>query len=110
MLTIMLRYQINQDSVQVTSHELSIKAHRRARYGREAYISLVQNNMGSSKWDKIINQCKIYLIKTEWNGKNVRFTLKMHINKHCEAHNELQHASQFVSYEFPNGQQELLVS
>ena len=27
----------------------------------------------------------------------------MHINKHHEAHNELQRASQFVSYRLPNG-------
>lgn len=96
-------YQIIQDLVQGTSHESSIKTHRRGRDGRAAYLSLVQHNMGSSKWDTIIDQCENYLLRTEWNGKNVRFTLKMHINKHREAHNELERASQFVAYEVPNG-------
>ena len=58
--------------------------------------------MGSSKWDRIVDTCESYLLRNEWNGKNVRFTLKMHINKHREAHNELVRASQFISYEVPN--------
>ena len=48
-------YQVIQDLVQDTSHESSIKAHRRARDGRVAYLSLVQHNMWSSKWVKIID-------------------------------------------------------
>ena len=95
-------YQILQEVVNGTSHESSIKQHRRARDGRSAYLSLVQHNMGSSKWDRIIETCENYLLRNEWNGKNVRFTLKMHITKHRDAHNELVRASQFVSYEVPN--------
>lgn len=47
--------------------------------------------------------CESCLLKNEWNGKNVCFTLKMHVNKHREAHNKLVRALQFVSYEVPNG-------
>ena len=95
-------YQILQEVVNGTSHESSIKQHRRGRDCRSAYLSLVQQNMGSSKWDRIIETCESYLLRTEWNGKNVRFTLKMHISKHRDAHNELVRASQFVAYEVPN--------
>lgn len=95
-------YQIIQDLVAGTSHESSIKSFRRSRDGRSAYLALVQHNLGSSKWDKIIDSCETYLLRNEWNGRNVRFTLKMHIGKHREAHNELVRASQFVQYEVPN--------
>ena len=95
-------YQILQEVVNGTSHESSIKQYRRGRDGRSAYLSLVQHNMGSSKWDRIIKTCENYLLRTEWNGKNVRFTLKMHVSKHRDAHNELVRASQFVAYEVPN--------
>ena len=94
--------QILQEVVNGTSHESLIKQHRRGRDGRSAYLALVQHNMGSSKWDRIIETCENYLLRNEWNGKNVRFTLKMHISKHRDAHNELVRASQFVAYEVPN--------
>jgi len=58
--------------------------------------------MGSSKWDRVIDDCETYLLKREWNGKNYRFTLKNHINKHRDAHNELSRAAEFVTYELPN--------
>lgn len=38
----------------------------------------------------------------EWNGRNQRFTLRAHIGKHREAHNEMMRASQHVDYELPN--------
>ena len=96
-------YQVIQDMVAGSSHESSIKAHRRARDGRSAYYSLFQHNLGSSKWDRIIEDCETYLLRHEWNGRNHRFTLKMHIAKHRDAHNELTRASQYVTYELPNG-------
>ena len=96
-------YQILQEMVGGSSHEASIKAFRRARDGRAAYFALLQHNLGSSKWDRVIDHCENYLLRNEWNGKNIRFTLKMHITKHREAHNELVRASQFVDYELPNG-------
>ena len=37
-----------------------------------------------------------------WNGKNSRFPLKAHINKHREAHNDFVRASQHVDYDPPN--------
>ena len=95
-------FQIIQEMVTGSSHEASIKAHRRSRNGRAAYQSLHMHNMGSSKWDRIIDDCETYLLKREWNGRNFRFTLKSHIAKHREAHNELTRASEFITYELPN--------
>ena len=88
--------------VQGTSFESSIKSFQRSRNGRGAYRALCQHNLGSSKWDKIIEEAEIYVMKRELNGKNYRFTLRNHINKHREAYNEMMRASQFVEYELPN--------
>ena len=95
-------FQIIQDMVQGTSFESSIKSFQRARDGRGAYLALCQHNLGSSKWDKIIDEAEGYAMRREWNGKNVRFTLRSHISKHREAHNEMMRASQFIDYELPN--------
>ena len=95
-------FSILMEMVRGTSFESSLKSHQRARDGRNAYLSLLQHNMGSSKWDKVIEEAETYVLRREWNGKNYRFTLKNHITKHREAHNELTRASQFVDYEIPN--------
>ena len=95
-------YQILQDMVSGTSFESSIKTFQRSRNGRGAYLALCQHNLGSSKWDKIIEDAENYTMKREWNGKNPRFNLRSHINKTREARNEMTRASQFIDYQVPN--------
>jgi hypothetical protein len=85
-----------------TSFESSIKTFQKSRNGRGAYLALCQHNLGSSKWDKIIEDAENYTMKREWNGKNPRFNLRSHINKTREAHNEMTRASQFIDYQVPN--------
>ena len=95
-------FQIIQDLVGGTSFESSIKAHQRNRNGRAAYFALHQHNLGSSKWDKIIEDAETYVMKREWNGRNYRFTLKSHINKHREANNDMVRAADYTVYDLPN--------
>ena len=95
-------YQILQDMVNGTSFESSLKAHQRNRNGREAYLALCQHNLGTSKWERIVENAETYLMKREWNGKNHRFTLRSHISKHRESHNDLRRASEFIPYDVPN--------
>ena len=95
-------FQILQDMVTGTSFESSIKTHQRARDGRAAYKALCQHNLGSSKWDKILEDAETYVMKREWNGRNHRFSLRAHIAKHREANNEMVRAQQHVQYELPN--------
>ena len=95
-------FQIMQDMVAGTSFESSVKGHQRRRDGRAAYLALCQHNLGSSKWDKILEDAENYVSKREWNGRNHRFNLKLHINKHREAYNDMVRASQHVEYSLPN--------
>ena len=95
-------FQILQEMVNGTSFESSLKAHQRKRDGRAAYLALCQHNLGSSKWDKIVEDAEAYMMRREWNGKNYRFPLRLHIAKHREAFNEMVRAAQFIPYEVPN--------
>ena len=95
-------FSILSDLVAGTSFESSLKAFQRTRDGRGAYLALCKHNLGSAKWDRIIEEAESYLLRREWNGKNYRYTLKSHINRHREAHNDLEKASQFVSYQLPD--------
>ena len=95
-------FSILSDMVAGTSFESSLKAFQRSRDGRGAYFALCKHNLGSAKWDRIIEEAESYLLRREWNGKNYRYTLKSHINRHREAHNDLEKASQFVSYQLPD--------
>ena len=95
-------FQILQDMVQGTSFESSIKTFQKAHDGRRAYLTLCQHNLGSSKWDKIIDEAETYVIRRGWNRKNLRITLRSHVSKHREVHNEMMRTSQFVDYKLPN--------
>ena len=95
-------FSILQDMVAGTPYESSLKAHQRARDGRNAYLSLCKHNLGSAKWDKIIEDAESYILRREWNGRNYRFSLKAHIAKHRDAHNDMQKASQFITYQVPD--------
>ena len=75
-------FQIIQDMIAGTSFESSIKSHQKARSGRAAYLALLKHNLGSSKWDKILEDAEGYVMRREWNGRNQRFTLRVHIGKH----------------------------
>ena len=95
-------YKILQDMVGSSSHEASIKSFWRVRNGRAAYYSLVQGNIGSSKWDKIIDIFENYLLRNKWNGKNVCLTMKIHVTQYQEAHNRVVRTSQFINNEVLN--------
>ena len=58
-------YQILQDMVSGTSFESSIKTFQRSRNGRGAYLALCQHNLGSSKWDKIIEDAENDVMRRE---------------------------------------------
>ena len=85
-----------------TLYESSINSYQRIRDGWVDYLALCQHNIGSSKWDEILEYAKAYVKKRERNRYNHRFDLRYHIGKHSEANNETTRASQHVQYEIPN--------
>ncbi len=95
-------YRILQDSLAGTQHISSIKPFQSRRDGRGAYEALMLHNLGNSKWEKVIEVAETYVNNRSWDGKNVRFTIKSHISKHHEAHNDFIRASQHINYVVPN--------
>ena len=95
-------FHIFQDMVSGTSYEFSIKSYQLTCDGRAAYLALCQHNIGSSRWDKILEYAKSYVMKREWNGHNHSFNLWSHICKHLGTNNEMMRAYQHVQYELLN--------
>ena len=80
----------------------SLKRHQRQRNGRNAYLSLVQHNLGTAQWDRVISKAEETQNIKVWNGKNHRFTLRAHINHHRDSYNDMVRASEHIDYEVPN--------
>ncbi len=95
-------YRILQDSLAGTQHISSIKPFQSRRDGRGAYEALMLHNLGNSKWEKVIEVAETYVNNRSWDGKNARFSIKSHISKHREAHNDFIRASQHTDYVVPN--------
>lgn len=95
-------FAIIQEMVRDVSMASSLKGHQRARNGRAAYLSLVQHNLGSSQWDKVLLKAEEVQNVRVWNGRNGRFTLKRHVDMHRDAYNDMVRANEHVAYQVPN--------
>ena len=80
----------------------SLKRHQRSRDGRSGYLSLVQHNLGSAQWDRIILKAEEIQSSRVWNRKNGRYSLRRHVDMHRDAYNDMTRASENVGYEVPN--------
>jgi superfamily II DNA helicase RecQ len=95
-------YVLLQEIVGDTSHVSSIKQYQRQRNGRAAFKALALHNMGNSKWDKVVEDAEAMVNTRRWDGRNSRYPLKAHVNKHCEANNDFERASQSITYMPPD--------
>jgi hypothetical protein len=95
-------FAIIQEMVRDVSMASSLKGHQRARNGRAAYLSLVQHNLGSAQWDKVLLKAEEVQNVRVWNGRNGRYTMKRHIDMHRDAFNDMVRANEHVAYEVPN--------
>ena len=95
-------YALLSNALSGTSAMASITRFQRSRNGRQAYLSLVTNCLGSEKWVKTVEVAEDILHNRVWNGKNSRYPIKVHIGRHREAYNDLERASQHITYTPPN--------
>jgi hypothetical protein len=95
-------FAIIQEMVRDVSMASSLKGHQRSRNGRAAYLSLVQHNLGSAQWDKVLLKAEEVQNVRVWNGRNGRYTIKRHIDMHRDAYNDMVRANEHVAYEVPN--------
>ena len=62
-------YTLLSSTLLGTSAMASISRYQRIRNGREAFLSLITHNMGSSKWEKTVELAENVLRSRIWNGK-----------------------------------------
>ncbi len=84
------------------SYLSSLKPYNARRDGRGAYKALLLHNCGSSKWERVVRDAENVVLQREWNGKNARFPLASHIQKHRDANMDMIRASQNIDYAPPN--------
>ena len=95
-------YRLLQEVLAGTQHMSSIKPFQSKRNGRGAYEALTLHNLGNSKWEKVVQTAETWVSTRTWDGRNSRYTLKAHISKHREAHNDFLRAEQYIAYAIPN--------
>ena len=85
-------FALLQEMVRDSPMASSLKRHQRSRNGRGSYLSLVQHNLGSAQWDKIILRAEEVQSARIWNGKNNRYSLRRHVDMHRDAYNDMTRA------------------
>ena len=95
-------YGILSNALTGSSAMASITRFQRKTNGRGAYKDLVAHNLGSAKWEKMVEVAEEVINKRTWNGKNSRYPLGIYISRHREAYNDLERSSFFITYNPPN--------
>ena len=96
-------FQMLKEMVQDNpTHLASIKPFERARNGRGAYLALDTHNMGTNKWEKMQDEHESFLLASKWDGKNQRYALTTHINKHRESYNALVRVNDHIGCGLPD--------
>ena len=85
-----------------TPFEVSVQPFKRTRNGRSAYLALTKHNLGSNRWELVLEKADHIVSNVIWNGRSTRYTLRIHLNRHREAHNDMVRASQHISFQPPN--------
>ena len=85
-----------------TASMASITRYQTRRNGRAAYLALITHNLGTEKWEKMVESAENVLNQRKWNGRNSRYPLKIHIARHREAFNDMERASDHMPFNPPN--------
>jgi len=85
-----------------TSFEVSIEPFKRNRDGRGAFLALTEHNLGSDRWEIVLEKADQLVFSMVWNGRSNHYPIKLHLAKHREAQNDMIRASHHIAYEVPN--------
>ena len=85
-----------------TSFEVSIQPFKRTRDGRGAFMALTKHNLGTNRWENVLERADHIVSNMVWNGRSNRYPLRLHLAKHRESHNDMIRASHHIAFEVPN--------
>ena len=83
-----------------TSVESTIKSFSRRKDGRGAYLALVSNHAGETKYRAIVKARMNLLQNIKWNGRS--YPLEQHVSNHRSAIDDLRDCSQNIQAAVPN--------
>ena len=78
-----------------TSIESTVKAFSRRKDGRGAFLALVANHAGDTKYRAILKKCMNLLQNIKWNGR--AYPLETHVSNHRQSVNEIRECSTHIT-------------
>ena len=86
-----------------TSVESTVKAFARRKDGRAAYLALIANHAGDTKYRSIMKKRMNLLQNTKWNGR--AYPLESHVSNHRQAVDDLRECSSHITVPVPDESQ-----
>ena len=86
-----------------TSVESTVKAFSRRKDGRGAFLALIANHAGDTKY-RAINKKRMHLLQSvKWNGRS--YPLESHVSNHRQAVDDLKDCSNHITVAVPDQSQ-----
>ena len=92
-----------EEAVRGTSVESTIKSFSRAKNGRGAYLALISNHAGETKYRAIAKKSTNLLQNIKWNGR--AYPLESHVSNHRKANDDLLECSKYITCSVPSMEQ-----
>jgi hypothetical protein len=86
-----------------TSVESTVKAFSRKKDGRGAYLALIANHAGDTKYRAILKTRMNLLQSIKWNGRS--YPLESHVSNHRQAIDDLRECSNHITVSVPDQSQ-----
>ena len=96
-------YMKIEEAVRGSSVESTIKSFARQKDGRGAYLALVSNHAGTTKYRAIMKKRMNFLQNIKWNGR--AYPLETHVSNHRNAYDDLSDCSNYITVSVPNDEQ-----
>ena len=82
------------------SVDSTIKFYSRRKYGRAAFIALIANHSGDTKYQAIVKSRSKKFQNIKWNGRN--YPLENHVSNHRTAIDGLRYFATHIGNDVPN--------
>ena len=96
-------YSKIEEAVRGTSVESTIKSFARTKNGRAAYLALIANHAGDTKYRSIMKKRMNLLQNIKWNGRS--YPLESHVSNHRQAVDDLKECSRHITVSAPDPSQ-----
>ena len=82
-------WSLIHECLKETPYYISIRSFARSRDGRRAYDALCMHNLGSSKWELIIQKAEHSMNHTTYTEEKLRFPFTKYVAIHRDAYNDM---------------------